>query len=111
MRLPGWRVPPAGSTLALAFERPDDWRSVVSWCHVGTGRITLRDPAWAIVLHNLLASWQIAPFLLVGALVSCGLPGLWLALAAIIGASGYFLRRALRRHGQVRAALLAVSLN
>jgi hypothetical protein len=108
VRLPGWRVPPAGSTLALAFERPGDWRSVIGWHDLATGRITLRDPAWAIVLHKLSEAWEAAPIVLAACLLLCGVPGLWLALAVIVGTSGYFLRGALRRNGHVRAALLAI---
>jgi hypothetical protein len=111
VHLPGLRVPAAGSTLVLAFERPDDWRSVTAWRDLATQRVTLRDPAWAVALAVLGDAWLVAPLVLAGGLLLGGFVGLGIALAACAGAVGGLAWRALQRNRRVRAALLAAQAN
>jgi hypothetical protein len=105
--LPGRAIPPAGTTLAVAFARAGDWSGPLGVRDPATGRITLHAPAWLVALDALCDAWLVGPALLGLGLAAGGLAGVAVALVLLTGAASWVLARAVRANRRVRAALSA----
>lgn len=101
-------IPTAGSTFAVAFEKPGDWDTVLGCRDLAGRQVMLREPSWAALMlqgGDLLLSGS----LLIGAglAMAASWPGL-VAAALFTLAIVYAIVHVVRLNRAVTRALLAV---
>ncbi|VXC03552.1 hypothetical protein [Massilia sp. 9I] len=101
-------IPGAGTTYAVAFDKPGDWSTVLACRDLASSIVTLRQPAWPALLAQTGDFLIFGPLFIVGGLLLGGAwPGLVVA-ALLLLAMGYAFWRAVRENRAVTRALRAV---
>jgi len=101
-------IPRAGSSHAVAFDKPGDWQSVIGSRDLASNEVVLARPSWVALLFQAADFFLFGlPFVVVGLVLGGSWPGLVLAGLLLLAVVGLVVH-GVRSNRVVTRALLAI---